>query len=205
MPEGLPTQFWDQQTGAVDMPGFVKSYTEASAFKTQHDQRIASLPKTPAEYKVELKLPDTVKVPEGMNLKIDEKDPRLIAVRELAHKHQWAPEVLNELVAFDAQMQIAAHAQEEAAIQAEMKKLGSNGPARVTALETFLKASVGKDEYEALRPVIGNATAFAAMEKLIAKVTAQGVAPHLNGGGPQPTSPPKPRPADIFYGKQKAT
>lgn len=203
MPDGLPQQFWDQQTGSVDMPAFVKSYSEVSAFKTEHDKRIAALPQKPEDYKIELKLPDTVRLPEGMQLKIDDKDPRVPAVRAFAQKHQISQDGLNDLIALHAQMQIEEHNAGEAAIQAEMKKLGSNGPARVTALESLLKANVSKEEYEALRPVIGDAAAFIAMEKLLAKVTAQGVAPH-NGSGPQPTPPPKPRAADIFYGKQKA-
>lgn len=191
MPEGLPTQFWDSQSNQVNIPEFVKSYGEVSAFKTQHDQRMASLPKRPEDYKIELKLPDTVKVPDGLELKIDDKDPRLGMLREFAVKNQMAPELVNEIVALEAQMQIAAHVQGEAHLQAEMKKLGENGKARVGALEDFLKANVSKEEYAALRPVIGDAAAFSAIEKLIAKAVTQRVPGNL------PTDPPKPAPKSM--------
>jgi len=204
MPEGLPTRFWDQQSGSVNIPEFVKAHGELSTFKTEYDTRIAALPQKPEDYKIELKLPDTVKVPEGMQLKIDEKDPRVPAVRAFAQKHQLSQDGLNELVAMHAQMQIEEHVANEAAIQAEMKKLGENGKTRVGALESYLKANVTKDEYEALRPVIGDVTAFSALEKLIAKATTQGVPSNLDGGVPPAPPLPKPRNADIFYGKQKA-
>lgn len=202
-PEGLPAQFWDQQTGQVNLPEFVKSYGEVSAFKTQHDQRIAALPKDPKDYKIELKLPDGVKVPDGAEFKIDDKDPRLPAVRAFAHKHQLSQDTVNELISLHAQMEIEAYAAGEAELQAEMKKLGSNGPARTQAAETFLKANLGKDEYEALRPVIGNAVAFAAVEKLIARATSQSVPANLNGGTPPNPPQAKKRPADVFYGSER--
>lgn len=175
MPEGLPTQFWDAQANQVKLPDLIKSYGEAATFKTQHDARLAALPKKPEDYKIELKLPDTVKVPQGVEYKIDEKDPRIAPLRAYALKHQLSPDAVNELVAIDAERQIAAMVQAEADLQAEQKKLGENGPARVSAVESFLKATLTQSEYEELRSFIGNATAFAGLEKVIAKATTQQV------------------------------
>jgi hypothetical protein len=206
MPEGLPAQFWDQSSGQVNMPDLVKSYGELSTFKTSHDERLAALPQKAEDYKVEWKAPDGFKPPEGLDpaaLKINDKDPRIPALRAFAFEHKMSQDQVTALVGLHVQAQIAEFAEADAEIQAEMKALGENGKTRVTAAETFLKAAVSTEEYAALRPFIGNARAFAAIEKLIAKATAGGPPPNSNDGG---NPPPKPqtRIADRFYG-QKAS
>ncbi len=203
MPEGFPEQFWDKQSGAPKLPEFVKSYNEAATFKTQHEQTLATLKaRKPGDIKLEYKLPDTVKVPKGLELKIDEKDPRVDMVRQFAVKHALPQEVVSELIALDAQGQIAEFEAIEAEHQAEMAKLGQNGPDRVKAVETFLKATVEQGEYEALKGLLVNAAAFSAVEKLIAKATTQRIPPN-DPPNPNPTPPPKPRLADRLYGQQK--
>lgn len=183
MPEGLPAQFWDDKSGAPKMADFVASYNELVQVKEAHDARLASVPKTADEYKLEIKLPDDVKLPEGLtreDLKIDDKDPRIPVLREFALKHQLSNEAVNELVALDAQTQIAALTQHDELLQAEMRKLGENGKERVSAMEAFLQKHVPA-EYEAMRPFIGDASAFAGLEKLITKITSETSVP---GGAP---------------------
>lgn len=204
MPEGLPAQYWDPQSAQVKFPDLIKDYTGLTTFKTEHDTRVAALPKTPDEYKFELKLPDTVKVPQGVELKLNDKDPRFGPVRAFAHKYQLPQDAINELVALEAQSELASYEAAETELQAEQKKLGENGPARVSAMESFLKANVSTEEYEALRPVLGSASAFAGLEKLIKKVTTQQVPGNTPPNGQQNT-PPQPRRADRFYGNGKAT
>ena len=200
MPEGLPETFWDAEAKTVKLPDLVKSYGEVASFKQQHDERIAALPKTPEEYKIELKLPEGFKPPEGIELKVDEKDGRIAPLREFAVKHQLAPDAVNELVALDALYRVEQYKAEEAAIQAEFAKLGQNGKARTDAVDAYLKANL-PDEYEALKGFVADATAFAALEKLIAKATAQ----QVPGNTPPPNQPQqKPRLADRFYPQQKA-
>ena len=207
MPDGLPPQFWDSQGGKVNMPELLKSYGEATAFKTQHETSLSELAKRkPEDIKIELKLPDTIKVPEGVDLKIDEKDPRIAPLRDLAIKHHLPQDVINELVALDAQVRLADYTSADAQLQAEQKKLGENGKARVSAVESYLKANVTPEEYEEMRPFIGNATAFAGIEKLIAKATTQLVP------GPKPPEQQKTAPVSIeqrWYGngnsQQKAS
>jgi hypothetical protein len=203
MPEGLPAQFWDTQSGQVNMGEFVKSYGELSTFKAGHDERLTTLPKTADDYKLDYKLPDTVKMPDGMELKIDPKDPLAVAARSFAHKHKMSQAEFSELVTLHAQTMVEAHTANEAAIQAEMKKLGENGPARVKAAEDFLKTAVSADEFAAIKLFIGDATAFAGLEKLIAKATTQKVP---GNGDPPPTQrPAEKRTADLFYGDRKAS
>jgi hypothetical protein len=194
----------DRQTGQPNLADLTKSYAALSAFKTEHDTKLAALPKKPEDYKLEFKPPESFKLPDGFQYKLDEKDPRVGPIREFALKHGLSQDGLNELVAFDAKMQIEALAAADAELQAEMKKLGENGPARVKAFEDYLKANVSTEEYAAMRPFIGNAAAFSAIEKLIAKALKQSVPAHLNGTTP-PAPEPRKRPADIFYGDRKAS
>lgn len=203
MPDGLPSQFWDQSAGQVNMGELIKAHTDLATFKQQHDERIAGLPQKADDYKVEWKAPDGFKAPDGLDvaaLKINPDDPRVPALRQFAHEHKLTQDQVSGLVALHVQAQIAEFAAAQAEIQGEMKKLGENGPVRVKAAEDYLKANLGKDEYEAMRPFIGHSTAFAALEKLIAMATKQGVPPNGGGGGSPPRQE-RPRLADRFYGK----
>ena len=111
-----------------------------------------------------------MKVPDGFEYKLDEKDLRIGPLRDLAIKHQLSQEQVNQIVALEAQMQIAAHRAEEAAIATELAKLGDNGRARVEALEGNLARMCSTaDEYEAIRAHINTAAAFSGLEKLLAK------------------------------------
>ena len=203
MPEGLPETFWDADARAVKLPDLIASYGEAATFKQQHDERIAALPKKPDEYKIEMKLPEGFKPPEGIELKVDEKDARIPLLRDFALKNQLSQEALSELVGLDAQYRVAQYQQEEAALQAEMAKLGENGPQRVTAVETFLKdgLKLPAAEYDAMRGFLADASAFAGLEKLIARATAQQVPGNTPPGNQQK---PTTRLADRFYPQQKA-
>lgn len=111
MPEGFPAQFWDDKSGAPKMPDFVASYNELVKSSTEHAARIEALPKKAEDYKLEVKLPQDFKLPDGLDikdLKVDDNDPRVGPLRELALKHQLPQEVVDELIALDAQTQIAA-------------------------------------------------------------------------------------------------
>lgn len=204
MPEGLPAQFWNADQSAVDLPGLISSYSEISQFKTEFDAKQAALPQKPDDYKLDFELPKDIKLPDGYDFKIDPNDPRVPAVREFAHRHRLPQETVSDLLALHAQFEVEQHARMDAELQAEMAKLGSNGKVRVDAATAYLKANLSPEEFEAARLFIGNATAFAAVEKLIAKATKQGV-PGNGEGGDRQAAPQKEavRAADLFYGQRK--
>lgn len=198
----MADHYWDATANAVKMPDLVA----AGQFKIDHDARIAALPQKPEDYKVEWKAPEGFKAPEGMkaeDIKIDEKDARIPALRAFAHEHKLSQDQVNGLVALHIQAQMAEYAAADAELQAEMKKLGENGKTRVEAANAFLKQHLTAEEHAAVRLFIGNSTAFTGLEKIIAKALTQSVPPNA-GGNPNP--PPKPvvRLADRLYG-QKAS
>jgi hypothetical protein len=201
-PDWVPESFWDAKAG-LKADDFGKHYGELATFHKTETEKRAALPAKPEDYKLELKLPDTVKVPEGLNLGVNEKDPRVPLVRALAHKYGMPQEAVNDLVAVDAQMQIEAIAAANARIEAEQKKLGEKFPERKAAVESFLKgAFTGSEEqknakYDALALIIGDAAAFEAVEDLIARAVKTGVPPTTHDN-PPPKPPEKPLVQTLF-------
>ncbi|MCK1585481.1 hypothetical protein IVB03_39495 [Bradyrhizobium sp. 168] len=190
--EWLPETYWDPQAGTIK-PEFGAHYAEVAAFhKAQTETQAALAARKPEDIKFEVKLPETVKVPDGMDLKINENDPRVPVIREMAIKRGWDQDTVNELVALDAQQQIAAHAAEQTRIAAEDQKLGANSKDRKAAVGNWLKGMKDRnefspDEYEAVRVYAVDAAAVTALEKIIAK--AAGSVPGHQPGNPPPSQP----------------
>lgn len=207
MPEGLDPKYWDATGGKLNDVALIKDFSELSGFKKTFDESRAALPKDPAGYKLELKLPEGFKAPEGYTPKIDEKDPRIPMLQAFAVKHQMSPEAVNELAALDvvatAQMYEQFDKAEKARVEAEKAKLGDKADVRMAAVDTFLK-TLGDEKHAALQGIMTDSVAFQAIEDLIAR--ANGTAIPGAGGG----DPPKPHNAqpihDRWYGnnQQKA-
>jgi hypothetical protein len=168
MPEGLPAQFWNADAKQVDMAGLIKAHGELSTFKTQHDARLAALPKTAGDYKIEGALPDGVELPVGFTPAIHENDPRIGPLREFALRHHLPQEAVAELVAFELRHQVETTRASDAELGAEFAKLGPNPQPRIDALKAALKANLPPGEYEAVRDSVTDFAAFAALEKLVA-------------------------------------
>lgn len=195
----MPEQFWDGEAKAVK-PEFGAHYSELSTLKQSLDALKA---RKPEDIKFELKLPDAVKVPDGMELKIDEKDPRVPVLRQLAVEHGLDQDVVNKLVALDAQQKIEAHAAEVARVAAEDAKLGANGKDRKAAAAAWVSGfkDLSPDERAEIGVLTATAAGVTLLEKIIAK--ANGAVP---GAGGNPPSPPKPAEIPIeqrWYGAQQ--
>lgn len=190
-PEYLPEQFWDGETNAVK-PEFGAHYTEIANFHRTETERLAALnARKPEDIKLELKLPEGLKVPDGIEVKIDENDPRVPLIRAIAVKNGLTQDAVNELVALDAQIKIEAHNAEAARIVSEDAKLGANGKARKDAIGNWLKGALERNEITAeehkdASELMTYASTVTLFEKLIAK--ANGVVPG-NGGGNPPAQP----------------
>lgn len=110
------------------------------AFKAEFDVRQQDVPKD-GTYKIEL---NGVEVPEGMDLKINEDHIMAKPVKEWAKKHNATQGMVNELVAIQAQAEIAKANQFKADIAAERTKLGETGQARIDAVKTALSGRLGE-------------------------------------------------------------
>jgi hypothetical protein len=200
-PEWLPEAHWDQTANTIK-PEFGQHYAEVSTFyQTETEKRNALAARKPEDIKFEVKLPETVKVPEGMDLKINEADPRVPIIREMAIKRGWDQDTVNELVALDAQQQIAAHAAEQTRIAAADAKLGANANERKAAVGNWLKGmkdrnELSGEEYEAVKVYATDAETVTALEKIIAKASGS-IPGHAPGNPPPPAQVPQ---AERWYG-----
>lgn len=204
-PAYIPEQFWDGDAKAVKADEFGAHYTGLVASAAKLAERAAAVPGKPEEYKIELKLPDDVKLPDGA--KFDPaKDPRLPQFLKVAHGLGLSNIEVNNLVALDAQLAIAEHAAETARIAAETKKLGEKATDRIAAVKNWAKAlpDISDEERSEIHAIASSAAGVTVLEKLMAKI---------NGGipGHQPSPPDKPQQQSIterWYGpnsQQKAS
>lgn len=195
-PEWLPENHWDPEKNTIK-EDFGQHYTNM----VQVAERQAALAsRKPEDIKFEVKLPPEVKAPDGMKLTIDEKDPRIPVLREMAIEHGLDQPVIDKLVAMDAKLKIEQHAAEVARVKAEDAKLGANGNDRKKAISTWAdglkaKGELSPGEYSELQILGATADGVTLIEKLIAK--ANGSVPGTQPGRPQtPAQVPQ---ADRWY------
>lgn len=179
-PEGLPDGLWDTATNGLN----VAAISELHKFKTEADARAASVPTDPNGYKAEL-LAD-FKAPEGMSIEFDENDPVLGEARTVAKELGLDQASFSKLLTIHTKAQLANLAAQDAVIGEEQKKLGDKAGERIGAVESYLKANLGGDEYSALQSVATSAAAVTALEKLIAKANGGIIPADPNGGEQQP-------------------
>lgn len=133
--------------------------------------RRAALAQKPEDVKIEL--PKDFQVPQGMEFKIDPSRPEFSKLQAAAVKHGLSSEAVSDLVGVYAETLVGSEATVKAAHAAEIAKLGANGPARVTALQTFFDA-MGAPE---MKGMLVTAGIVQAAEKLVSKFSSQGAAP----------------------------
>lgn len=202
-PEWLPENFWDPKANALNTDEFGKHYVETAANAAKFAERVAAVPKDEAGYKVEIKLPPEVKIPEGVTFD-PSKDPRLPTLLKTAREIGLSNDDVNKLVALDAQFAIANHAAEQARIGEETKKLGDKANDRIAAVTNWAKGLKEKgdltaDEFAEIRMTATTAAGVTALEKLMAKASG-GIPGHVPNRDPPP--PPQPI-TDRWYGNQQ--
>jgi hypothetical protein len=138
------------------------------------DQRRLILPATPQEYKAEL--PDGLTLPGGVEYKFNPNDPSLIAARNLAHAKGWSQQDFSEALGL-----FASHvAGEQAALAersaAEVKKAGTNAPARVDAVRKFVTAEMGEADAKQINALIVTDSMLRYHERMMQKISNQGTA-----------------------------
>ena len=194
MPDGLPTEFWDQSTG-VRTDALIASHAQLSAAAQAAGEGV---PEEASGY--ELSLPENFEIPAGLEIKFDENDETLKAGREMALDLGLSQESFRKLLTFDATRKIDEYKKVLAEDAAEKEKLGAQGEARISAVESWLKQNINQEQYEALRPIIWKASAFEGIETLMKKASASRVSSEQPGGPPPPDKPPE-RMADRWFNK----
>ena len=185
-PDWLPEKFFDKTAGPK-WDDFGKYFNEVSTRDAANEVRRLSLPAKPEEYKLEL--PKDFKLPQGVEFKLDTAKPEFSKMQQVAHKHGLSPDAVSDMLGVYAETLVGSQASIQQAHQAEIAKLGANGPARVTALNQFFTGLVGTDGAKAIHAMMVTAGIVQALESVAAKFSTQGAASfHQGGREPPPDS-----------------
>ncbi|MGY4358639.1 hypothetical protein ACVWZR_007763 [Bradyrhizobium sp. i1.3.1] len=140
------------------------------------DQRKATLPATPAEYKLEL--PADFKAPGGIEFKLDEAGNQATfdALRTFAHNKGWDNQTLSEVLGLYASHQSAIDAQLAERSRAEIAKAGANAPQRVDAVGRWITGLVGEADAKPIRATLVTDSHLRFFEKLMNQQSSQGAA-----------------------------
>lgn len=186
-PEGLDARFWDGEKAEVKVTDLIADYGNLSKFKTETEARFKDRPEAPDKY--ELRIPESVKLPEGVEFEFAADSDLVKMARQIAFDSGRGQEGFDELVAAFVSHEIAKDAayetQAEETFQAEIAKLGENGKDRLAAAESFLKSTLADDEYKAIQSIATTAAGVQAIEKLmnLSKDKAPAI-PGAGGGEP---------------------
>jgi hypothetical protein len=180
-PEYIPEAHWDAATSAPK-PTFGDYVKENVAFKAAQDSRRLTLPQKPEDYKFGLS--PEFKPPQGIEFKLDEKDPLVGQYRQFALTHGLDQAAFTKGLDLIAAVRLGDAQSFETAKADQLGKLGVNAPARITAVTQWLSAMAG-DKAAAMVKVLEMApmaSTVEAFETIMQKATSQGMAP-FNGGG----------------------
>jgi hypothetical protein len=120
--------------------------------KAARDLRATQVPASAEAY--EAKLPESFKLPDGLQWQWDAADPALNDIRALAKKSGWSQDDFSNVLGVYAAKAVAEDTQFRQRARAEMDKLGVNGSQRLAAVETFVRGVAGDDLGGALRQMI---------------------------------------------------
>src|SRR5262249_27322175 len=120
------------------------------------DVRKASLPADPSAYRLEL--PSHLQLPACVEVKFADNAPVLGPVinqaRAWAHSQGFSQEQFSSMLGLYAGSVADERAKFNEAVRREIEALGPAGTARVTALQTWLRAELGEDGARAMLPMI---------------------------------------------------
>ena len=144
--------------------------------QAQDDLRKATIPPTPADYK--LALPETLKLPGDGKYQFDEAGNKASfdAARAWAHSRGFSQSDFSEMMGLYA----SHHAQQEAALaersRQEIAKAGVNAPQRVDAVGKWITGLVGEADARPIRATVVTDAHLRFYEKLMVREVSQGAA-----------------------------
>lgn len=126
---------------------------------------------------VKLDLPPDFRLPEGVDFKFDPAKPEYNKFRDLVVSEGLSQSTATKLTGLFAELMVGDQASIQAWEAAEVAKLGANGPARATAVETGMKGMIGEALAGHLKIMTRTAGGVQALEAILAKFSSQGAAP----------------------------
>jgi hypothetical protein len=148
-------------------------FKEVMQFKGEHDARKLTLPANPEAY--ELKLPDTFKLPDGVqSFEFNKDDPLLAQARQLAHTRGLDQNTFSDFLSLYAAERVADAVKINNARNAEIAKLGTMAPQRIDAVKTWAHGALGSELGGAIEQMLVTSRQVRAFESIINKFRSQG-------------------------------
>ena len=182
-PDYVPEKFWDGEKGEVRTEAALKAYGDlekklsggkgvdaltaeiTTKVKADFDaERAKARPPKAEDYKLEI--PDGT-IPEGVEFRFDETHPLVGWWRNACFEQGLGQDKFAEGVKLFVDGELAKLATSSAALEAEFKKLGDNGKARIDFIAGRIGEIAGSSATEVLAPFLTTAAAVEAMEKLL--------------------------------------
>jgi hypothetical protein len=161
-PEGLPDHLWDAETGQLKTDEVVKELSQGG-----QKQGESKAPEDPSQY--ELKVPESVELPEGLEWQFDENQPEVQIGRQMAQQMGLDQKGFEEqLLKPFIEAKVQEHNAETERQAAELQKLGENVTERIDSLSNRIDQSpYSDDEKQALKSIASTAAGVTALEKLM--------------------------------------
>jgi hypothetical protein len=158
--------------------------------KAAADLKAAGLPADASGYQPTL--PEGLELPEGLDFKPDLADPAFKDFQALGKKLGLSQTEFSELYGVYVAKTVASEAAFRNSMKTELDALGANATMRVTALETWLRGTVGDDIAKHMRAGMFSAKIVQGLELIAKKMGNQGAAsfrqdgrePSTGGKGP---------------------
>jgi hypothetical protein len=168
----VPETFFDADKGEVKGADLRKHIDELATFKAAEDSRRATLPQTPEAY--ELKLPETFKAPDGIDVKLDVNDPMFKSARELAHAKGWSQADFSDALGIVANIKATEAATYETLKAQNLEGLGAKGPERIDAVTRYLAANFPEATVKPVLATLATKAHVEMFEAFISKLASQG-------------------------------
>ena len=165
-PDWVPEKFWNPDVG-IRVHEAMKGYAELEGkLRTKKDELRAELEterQKAAPEKYELKMPDDIKIPDGMDITLDEADPLAQWFTGLAKNWGMSQDQFNAAIRGYVEQELASMPK----VADELAKLGDYATDRIQRVENWLYKSLAEPEYKALQPWLTDAASVQALEKLM--------------------------------------
>jgi hypothetical protein len=142
--------------------------------KAAMDLKATQVPADPSGY--EPKLPESLKLPEGIEFALDASEPAFNDLRAVAKKIGLTQTEFSDILAIHVSREAATEAKVQAAAKAELAKLGSAATMRVTAIDTFIRGILGDDLGGAMKLGLFTEKQVRGWEQIMSKFASQGAA-----------------------------
>lgn len=182
-PEGLDEKFWDPDGGKVRFDEIGKELGDLRAIRAERDAVKAGVPEKPEGYQP--KLPEGLKLPDGVEFQVDESDPRYVAARQFAHEIGMPQETFSRLLGLDAQMTVSQNERINEMYDRQVESLGANGAQRISAVQDWINGRLGAEHGAALGSYIVTAAQVKAYEALQRLFVSGGVSSFSQTGRDQ--------------------